>query len=94
MDDVAPKGYAVDRATIRQRKTGRSVRFELTEVTRQALLTIYERAAVKQAILVSWPASGSVADNAPISSASLPMELMHCKKMATRFRLLATLMEL
>jgi hypothetical protein len=37
VDDVAPNGYAVDRATIRQRKTGRSVRFELTEVTPQAL---------------------------------------------------------
>jgi integrase len=36
-DDVAPNGYAVDRATVRQRKTGRPVRFELTEVTRQAL---------------------------------------------------------
>ena len=37
VDDVAPNGYAVDRATIRQRKTGRPVRFELTEPTRQAL---------------------------------------------------------
>src|SRR5262249_26038623 len=37
VDDVAPNGYAVHRGTIRQRKTGRSVRFELTEVTRQAL---------------------------------------------------------
>src|SRR5262249_51468177 len=35
--DVAPNGYAVDRATVRQRKTGRPVRFELTELTRQAL---------------------------------------------------------
>src|SRR5262245_31082839 len=26
VDDVAPNGYAVDRATIRQRKTGRPVR--------------------------------------------------------------------
>jgi integrase len=34
---VAPNGYAIDRATIRQRKTGRPVRFELTELTRQAL---------------------------------------------------------
>jgi hypothetical protein len=34
VDDVAPNGYAVDRANIRQRKTGRPVRFELTEVTR------------------------------------------------------------
>jgi integrase len=37
VDDVAPNGYAIDRANVRQRKTGRSVRFELTEVTRQAL---------------------------------------------------------
>ena len=37
VDDVAPNGYAVDRATIRQRKTGRPVRFELTEQTRQSL---------------------------------------------------------
>jgi integrase len=35
--DVAPNGYAVDRATVRQRKTGRPVRFELTEQTRQAI---------------------------------------------------------
>jgi integrase len=37
VDDVAPNGYAVDRVNVRQRKTGRPVRFELTEVTRQAL---------------------------------------------------------
>jgi integrase len=36
VDDVAPNGHAVDRATVRQRKTGRPVRFELTEQTRQA----------------------------------------------------------
>jgi integrase len=36
-DDVAPNGCAVDRATVRQRKTGRPVRFELTEITREAL---------------------------------------------------------
>src|SRR5215468_5116913 len=37
VDDVAPNGYAVHRASVRQRKTGRSVRFELTEQTRQAI---------------------------------------------------------
>jgi len=37
VEDVAPSGYAVDRATVRQRKTGRPVRFELTEQTRQAV---------------------------------------------------------
>src|SRR5215510_1414141 len=33
VEDVAPTGYAVDRATVRQRKTSRPVRFELTEQT-------------------------------------------------------------
>ena len=37
VDDVAPNGYAIDQATIRQRKTGRPVRFELTELMRQVL---------------------------------------------------------
>jgi integrase len=37
VDDVAPSGYAVDRATVRQRKTGRPVKFELTDQTRQAV---------------------------------------------------------
>jgi integrase len=37
VEDVAPSGYAVDRATVRQRKTGQPVRFELTEQTRQAV---------------------------------------------------------
>jgi integrase len=37
VDDVAPNGHAVERASVRQRKTGRPVRFELTEQTRQAI---------------------------------------------------------
>jgi hypothetical protein len=37
VEDVAPGGYAVDRATVRQKKTGQPVRFELTERTRQAV---------------------------------------------------------
>ena len=37
VDDVAPGGYAMDRANIRQRKTGRPVRFELTDQTRLAI---------------------------------------------------------
>ncbi|MEO1649655.1 MAG: integrase, partial [Pseudomonadota bacterium] len=36
VEDVAPNGYALDRATIRQKKTGRPVRFELTEHMRKA----------------------------------------------------------
>jgi integrase len=37
VEDVAPNGYTIERATVRQRKTGRSVKFELTEQTRQAI---------------------------------------------------------
>src|SRR5215831_13231311 len=37
VDDVAPNGYTLDRATVRQKKTGRPVRFELTEQRRQAI---------------------------------------------------------
>jgi hypothetical protein len=37
IDDVAPSGYAMDRAMIRQRKTGRPVRFELTDQLRMAI---------------------------------------------------------
>jgi integrase len=37
VEDFAPNGYAVARATVRQKKTGRPVRFELTEQTRQAV---------------------------------------------------------
>ncbi len=37
VEDVAPSGYAVERATVRQSKTGRPVKFEITEQTRQAV---------------------------------------------------------
>ena len=37
VDDLAPGGYAADRATVRQKKTGRPVKFKLTESTRQAI---------------------------------------------------------
>jgi len=37
VEDVAPRGHAVDRATVRQRKTGKPVRFEMTEQTREAV---------------------------------------------------------
>src|SRR4030081_1081985 len=37
VEDIAPHGYAVERATVRQKKTGVPVRFEVTEQTRQAV---------------------------------------------------------
>jgi integrase len=47
IEDVAPTGYAVDRAMVRQKKTGQPVRFELSEQTRQAI-DDYLRAAGKK----------------------------------------------
>jgi integrase len=37
VEDVAPNGCTMDRATVRQKKTGRPVKFELTDQTRQAV---------------------------------------------------------
>ena len=37
VEDVAPHGHAVDRASVRQKKTGGPVRFEMTEATREAV---------------------------------------------------------
>lgn len=37
VENIAPHGYAIDRATIRQRKTARPVKFELTEQTQTAI---------------------------------------------------------
>jgi len=37
VDDVAPHGYAINRATVLQRKIGRPVKFEITEQTRQSI---------------------------------------------------------
>jgi integrase len=49
VEDVAPHGHAVDRATVRQNKTGRPVRFEITEQTRQA---------IDDHLAVSWRRAG------------------------------------
>lgn len=37
VEDIAPNGFAMTRATVRQRKTGHPVKFELTEQTREAV---------------------------------------------------------
>jgi site-specific recombinase XerC len=37
VDDVAPRGVTLDRATVRQKKTGHPVKFEMTDQTRQAV---------------------------------------------------------
>jgi len=70
VDDVAPNGYAIDRATVRQRKTGRPVRFELTEQTRQAI-DDYIRLVSKKSGRVSVHGSpaGSEHDNPAVRAA-------------------------
>jgi integrase len=47
VEDVAPHGHAVDRAMVRERKTGPPFRFEMTEQTREAIDN-YIRAAIKK----------------------------------------------
>ena len=47
VEDVAPNGYTMDRATVRQKKTGRPVKFELTDQTRQAIDDYLKAAARK-----------------------------------------------
>lgn len=37
VEDVAPHGVAIDRSTVRQKKTGHAVRFELSEQTRESV---------------------------------------------------------
>jgi integrase len=55
--DVAPQGHAVARATVRQKKTGRPVMFELTEHTREAL-DAYLRAKGRRASGYLFPGRG------------------------------------
>jgi hypothetical protein len=47
VEDVAPNCYAVDRAIVRQKKTGRPVKFELTDQTRQAVDDFLKAASKK-----------------------------------------------
>jgi integrase len=47
VEDVAPNGYTMDRATVGQKKTGRPVKFGLTDQTRQAV-DYYLKAAGKK----------------------------------------------
>jgi integrase len=57
VDDVAPHGYAIDRANVRQMKTGRPVRFELTEQTRESI-DAYLRGSGRKPGQVLFPGRG------------------------------------
>jgi len=47
VEDVAPNGYSIERATVRQKKTGLPVKFELTEQTRQAIDEYMKAACIR-----------------------------------------------
>lgn len=65
VEDVAPGGYALDRATIRQKKTGRPVRFELTDQTRHRRLSEVDRQEAGSNSLL-WAQSFAGTDNQAI----------------------------
>jgi integrase len=55
VEDVAPNGYTVERATVRQKKTGQPVKFELTEQTRQAIDDYVKTGRKKPGVFVHKP---------------------------------------
>jgi hypothetical protein len=62
VDDVAPAGYTVERATVRQRKTGRPVKFEVTEQTlgKRSKITCERRARSPAIFYSRAPATAGV----------------------------------
>jgi len=58
VEGIAPHGYAIERATVRQKKTGRPVRFEMAEQTRQAV-DDYLRVANRKMASFFSPRSGT-----------------------------------
>jgi integrase len=58
--DVAPQGHAIARTTVRQKKTGRPVMFELTEHTRESV-DAYLRAKGRHASGYLFPGRGGAA---------------------------------
>ena len=68
VEDVAPHGYAVDRATVRQNKTGLPVKFEITEQTRQAIDEHLVVSRKRPGDFCSMAAATKPAASAPVST--------------------------
>jgi integrase len=62
VEDVASSGYALDRGTVRRKKTGRPVRFELTGQARQSLC-VYPRGTRGNRVSFCSPAAAEEIDN-------------------------------
>ena len=79
VENVAPNGYTMDRATVRQKKTGRPVKFELTDQTRQAI-DDYLKAADEEARRISICGSARLRplhDHSAIRAAIVGMDRQH-----------------
>ena len=78
VEDVAPNGYSIDRATVRQKKTGQPVKFEITEQTRQAV-DDYMKAARKKPgeFLFTGRYDGGIACQQGNTLVSSPSGLQH-----------------
>ena len=79
VEDVAPHGHAVDRAAVRQKKTGQPVRFEMTEQTREAVDNYIEATSKKPGEFLF---SGRRGRDRPITTTTvravgLPMDCEH-----------------
>ncbi len=68
VEDVAPNGHTIERATVRQRKTGRPVKFELTEQTRPShrRLPASVRKEARRVPIREPPTTCSLHDDAPV----------------------------
>ena len=67
VEDIAPHGYVVERATVRQKKTGLPVRFEVTERTRQAVDDYIRAATESPAIFCSLLRAGRATVYRPVN---------------------------
>ncbi|XSC43277.1 tyrosine-type recombinase/integrase [Bradyrhizobium sp. RDT10] len=76
VEDVAAGGYTADRAIVRQKKTRRPVRFELSEQTRQAVDDYLKTANKRLGEFLVHGSSRSRPqhDNAPICAARIGMD--------------------
>jgi hypothetical protein len=79
VEDVAPNGYTVERATVRQRKTGRAVKFELTDADtasgRRLLASVGQEA--RRVYVLGPPACRPLHDNPAIRPPRGRMDWQH-----------------
>src|SRR5207244_11838512 len=94
VEDVAPNGYTIERATVRQRKTGRPVKFELTEQTRQAIEDYLRASGKKPGEFLSFhePSAGwALHDDTPVCPPRVRLDRQHrARSEAVRYAFVKT----